>query len=609
MLKLLPDVEQAGPSNWSLVRRMLALSWRYRFGCLKALSLQLAATLLGLAALAASGLGIDLIHHEADHVHPEPRWPLGFEPPDWPPLATVALIAGAVLAIALLRAWLTFAYHIAAARLVHEQIVVDLRTAVYDKLQRLSFRFFDNHTTGSVINRVTGDVQSVRMFVDGVIIQLLIVLLSLVTYLGYMLSIHAGLTLVCLATTPLLWIASALFSRVVRPAYDRNRELVDRLVLTLSENIQGMHVVKGFARETAEIGKFAAANDAVQSQQQRIFWRVSLYTPTVGILTQINLFLLLAYGGYLVIHDQLPLGTGLIVFVGLLQQFSTQVNNIAGIANSILQSLTGARRVFEILDAPIEVDNLSQPLALGRAAGQVTFESVSFGYTPGRPVLKELNFTIEPGQCVAVVGATGAGKSSLLNLIARFYDPTRGRVLIDGVDARRLELSSLRRNIGIVFQESFLFSNTVAANIAFGRPLATREQIVVAARLAQAHEFIERLPQGYDTVLGEGGSDLSGGQRQRLAIARAMLLEPSILLLDDPTAAIDSQTEQEILAAMEVAMQGRTTFVVAHRNSTLRRADLVLVLEQGRIVRIGPPEEIFAGEEHLDEAARLQEAA
>jgi ATP-binding cassette subfamily B protein len=446
------------------------------------------------------------------------------------------------------------------------------------------------------------------MFVDGVIIQLLIVLLSLATYLAYMLSIHVGLTLVCLATTPLLWIASAVFSRVVRPAYDRNRELVDRLVLTLSENIQGMHVVKGFAREGAEIQKFTAANEAVQEQQQRIFWRVSLYTPAVGILTQVNLFLLLAYGGYLVIHDQLPLGTGLIVFVGLLQQFSTQVNNIAGIANSILQSLTGARRVFEILDASIEVDNLAEPMRIGRAAGQVTFENVSFGYAPGRPVLKELNFMIEPGQCVAIVGATGAGKSSLLNLIARFYDPTRGRVLIDGVDARRLDLNSLRRNIGIVFQESFLFSNTVAANIAFGNPQATREQIVAAAKLAQAHEFIERLPQGYDTVLGEGGSDLSGGQRQRLAIARAMLLEPSILLLDDPTAAIDPQTEHEILEAMELAMRDRTTFVVAHRQSTVRRADLVIEVDEGRIVRIGTPAEIFHGEESFA-TARLQEAA
>jgi ATP-binding cassette subfamily B protein len=609
MLKLQSDVEEAGPSNWSLVRRMLGLSWHYRWGCLKALSLQLAATLLGLAGLAASGLGIDLIHHQADAAHAAPRWPLGLTPPDWPPLALVALIAGGVLAIAVLRAWLTFAYHLAAARLVHEQIVVDLRTAVYDKLQRLSFRFFDNNTTGSVINRVTGDVQAVRMFVDGVIIQLLIVLLSLVTYLSYMLSIHVGLTLVCLATTPLLWIASAVFSRVVRPAYDRNRELVDRLVLTLSENIQGMQVVKGFAREGAEIRKFSAANDAVQNQQQRIFWRVSLYTPTVGVLTQLNLFLLLAYGGYLVIHQQLPLGTGLIVFVGLLQQFSTQVNNIAGIANSILQSLTGARRVFEILDAPIEVDNLSRPLRLLRAGGQVTFENVSFGYAPGRPVLEALNFTIEPGQCVAIVGATGAGKTSLLNLIARFYDPTRGRVLVDGADARRLDLDSLRRNIGIVFQESFLFSNTVAANIAFGNPQATREQIVAAAKLAQAHDFVEQLPQGYDTVLGEGGSDLSGGQRQRLAIARAMLLEPSILLLDDPTAAIDPQTEQEILEAMEMAMRGRTTFVVAHRQSTLRRADLVLELEHGRITRIGTPAEMLPDKERACEAARLQEAA
>jgi ATP-binding cassette subfamily B protein len=447
------------------------------------------------------------------------------------------------------------------------------------------------------------------MFIDGVLIQLVIVLLSLVTYVSYMLSIHPGLTLACLATTPLMWCLSSVFARVVRPAYDRTRQLVDRLILVLSENVQGVQVVKGFARQREETAKFRAANHDVQEQQQRIFWRVSLYTPVMSLLTHVNLVILLAYGGYLVIEGRLALGTGLIVFVGLLQQFSTQVSNIASIANSILQSLSGARRVFEILDAPLEIQNDPRPVPLKRLRGAVRFDDVTFGYDSDSLVLRKVSFSVEPGQCVAILGATGAGKSTLLSLIPRFYDPLAGRVLIDGIDARRLDVDDLRRNVGLVFQESFLFSNTIAANIAFGQPHASRNEIEEAARIAAAHEFICKLPAGYDTVLGEGGLTLSGGQRQRLAIARAILRQPSILIMDDPTASIDSETEHEILESMEQAMRGRTTFVVAHRLSTLRRADFVLVLDQGRIVQAGTHSELINTQGHYHQAARLQDVA
>jgi ATP-binding cassette subfamily B protein len=414
------------------------------------------------------------------------------------------------------------------------------------------------------------------------------------------------LTLACVATTPLLWIVTVVFSRLVRPAYDRNRELVDRMVLTLAENIQGVHVVKGFGREPQEVAKFNAANRAVKDQQQGIFWRVSLFAPTIGLLTQINLVVLLAYGGYLVAQDRLALGTGLVVFAGLLQQFSSQVANLTNIANSVQQSLSGARRVFEILDTPIEIQSAADALPLRRPLGEVRFEHVWFGYNPQKPVLRDIHFSVEPGQRVAILGATGAGKSTLLSLIARFYDPTRGRVLVDAADVRELDLDDLRRSIGVVFQESFLFSNSIAANIAFGHPQATIEQIERAAKIAAAHDFIVQLPHGYDTILGEGGLDLSGGQRQRLAIARAVLLDPPILILDDPAAAIDAHTEHEILEAMNRAMQGRTTFVVAHRLSTLRHADLVLVLEGGRIVQTGAHHELMERDGHYREVAALQ---
>jgi ATP-binding cassette subfamily B protein len=372
-----------------------------------------------------------------------------------------------------------------------------------------------------------------------------------------------------------------------------NRTLVERMVEVLAESIQGIAVTKGFGREAENRARFDAANNAVLTQQRGIFWRMSLFSPAVGFLTRINMMVLIGYGGWLVVHGQLPLGAGLVVFAGLLEQFSGQVNNVATIVNSVQQSLIGARRVFEILDAPIEVKSPPDAIRRPRLEGAVRFENLSFAYDGAEAVVRDINLDVKPGQCVAILGATGAGKSVLMSLIPRFFDPTAGRLLMDGIDARRLHLDDLRRNIGLVFQESFLFSNTVAANIAFGHPDATPAQIEKAARIAAAHDFIMTLPKGYDTVLGESGNTLSGGQRQRLAIARAVLLEPAVLLLDDPTAAIDSETEHEIFEALDRAIAGRTTFIVAHRLSTLRRADFIIVLEAGRIVQQGTHEQLM----------------
>jgi ATP-binding cassette subfamily B protein len=591
----------------ALLRRMLALSWRYRWGCLRLLALQGVLLWTALAALDLSGVGIDVVLFHAKAARRPAVYPFGFTPPTgWSPLAEVALIASAILLLAVARGALNYIYAVDSGKLIHERIVVDLRSQVYDKMQRLSFRFFDANSTGAIINRVTSDVQSVRAFVDGVMIQLVILVLSLVCYLVYMMRIDAGVTFACLASTPILWVVTVIFSRLVRPAYDRTRELVDQVVLTLAENVQGVHVVKGFGREREEIAKFGSAVQAVEDQQQEIFWKVSIFTPAIGLLTQVNVVVLLAYGGWLVTQDRLALGTGLVVLAGLLTQFASQVANLTNITNSIQQSLSGARRVFEVLDTPVEIKSPPDAVRLPRAEGRIEFDNVSFAYDAAIPVLQEVRFSVEPGQCVAILGATGAGKSTLLSLIGRFYDPTTGRVLVDGLDLRSLDVADLRRNIGWVFQESFLFSNTIAANIAYGNPAATPEEIERAARIACAHEFIAQLPDGYDSVLGEGGMNLSGGQRQRLAIARAILLDPAILLLDDPAASIDPHTEHEILEAMQSAMQGRTTFVVAHRLSTLKHADMVLVLEQGRIVQLGTHAELLEVPGHYRTAAAIQ---
>jgi len=585
-----------------LVRRLWGLAWRYRLRCLQVLGLQLVLLSLGLAGLSLTGVGIDYIRYVLGKEHPSLETPeiaipaIQFGPTlpaAWTPTQVLLLIAGLILAMAAVRAYLNYAYSVAINGLVQLRLVVDLRAEIYDKLQRLSFRFFDANTTGSIITRVTGDVQSVRMFVDQVLIQSLIMVISLTVYIIYMVSLHPGLTLACLATTPVLALMSMRFSRQIQPAYAHNRTLVERMVQTLAESIQGIQVTKGFGREAEDRARFDASNDAVFAQQRSIFWRVSLFSPAVGLLTRVNMVVLLGYGGWLVLEGKLPLGAGLIVFAGLLEQFSGQVNQVATVVNSVQQSLIGARRVFEILDAPVEVRSRPDAIRRPRLTGVVAFERVSFAYDGIDPVLRDITLEVKPGQCVAILGATGAGKSVLMSLIPRFWDPTAGRVLLDGVDARDLELDDLRRNIGLVFQESFLFSNTVAANIAFGHPHATREQIEKAARIAAAHEFIMALPKGYDTILGESGNTLSGGQRQRLAIARAVLLEPPILLLDDPTAAIDSETEHEIFEALDRAIAGRTTFIVAHRLSTLRRADFIIVMEDGRIVQRGRHEELM----------------
>ena len=480
---------------------------------------------------------------------------MGWTPPHWSPLGLVALISGTIFGLAVVHATLRYRGAVTMSKLVL-RIVVELRTAVYDKLQRLSFRFFDSNQSGSIINRVAGDVQAVRMFVDGVLIQVIIVMLSLAIYLGYMLSVDVPLTIACLATTPVLWWGAAKFARAVRPGYERTSDLKDELILRLSENIQGVHVVKGFGQQKEEIAKFTKANRALLDQMLWIYWRIALFQPAMGFLTQLNMVVLLGYGGWLVIQGRLALGAGLFVFANLLHQFANQVSQVTNIANSIQTSLTGAQRVFEVLDAPLEVENAPVPQRPAKIRGAVRFDSAHFAYRLANAVLEGIDLEVRPGQCVAIVGATGAGKSTLLSLIPRFYDPTGGRVLIDGVDARDLDLNQLRRSVGLVFQESFLFSNTVAANIAFGRPDATREEIHRAAQIASADEFIRDLPQGYDTVIGEYGSSLSGGQRQRLAIARAVLLEPPILILDDALAAIDPGTEHEIMGAMENAMRG-----------------------------------------------------
>jgi ATP-binding cassette, subfamily B, bacterial len=581
-------------SRRGLLRRLAGIAWEYRADCLLLLALQLVLTGLTVAILALTGAGIDLVRWAS-----EP----GAAPPahlGWLPAGTALegclWVAGVILALAGLRAALSYAYGVASVRFLHGRVVVGMRARVYAKLQQLSFRFFDTNASGSIINRVTADAHSVRLFIEGVVLQVAIIALTLAVCAAYMLATDWRLTLACLALLPFQVAFAIRFSRRVRPAYEENRERMDRLVLGFSESIQGIQAVKGLAAEARAKAAFAARNEDVRSQKQAVIGEVALFWPVIDGLNHLSLCILLGYGGWLVVQGQLALGTGLVAFAALLQQFAGQVATVATVVDNAQVALTGARRIFEVLDTEPGVASRAGARSPGRFLGRVAFEGVSFEYRERDTVLRDLSFVAEPGQRIAIAGATGSGKSALLSLIPRFYDPRSGRVTLDGHDLRDLPLAELRRQVGVVFQDNFLFSNTIAANIAFGHPDASPERIERAARVAKADAFIRELPEGYDTLLGESGVNLSGGQRQRLAIARALLLEPTVLLLDDPTSAIDAETEREILSAMEAAMEGRTTFIVAHRLATLRRADRILVLDRGRLAQSGTHDELMAAD-------------
>jgi len=604
-----PDPPPPDPryTTGKLVRRLLGLAWSFPRSFFLSLGLSVTLVLLGLAGLQLLGIVVDVIRHALDPSLPAPQFPFGWQPPaEWTPLHTVAILSAALAFQALVRSGLTYAYNMISARLTQGEIVPLLRSRLYARLQHLSFSFFDQHGSHSIFNRVTGDAQSTRLFVDGVLLQGTETLLTLGVYSIFMWRIHPSLTLACLSIAIPLGGLTRYYSERLRPGYLKNRELSDTLVLLFSESVRGIQTVKGFAAEGHQVRRFREANDGASSQQRRVFRDLSLFAPATQFLSQLSLAILFAYGGWLYVHGRIALGGGLLVFAGLLQQFAGQVANLSTIANSVQQSLAAARRVFEVLDTKVDVQSKPDAFRPGRLSGRVEFDGVTFGYGENEPALEKISFAAAPGQVVGIFGLTGAGKSSLLSLIPRLYDPQRGRILADGHDLRELDLDAYRRQIGIVYQETFLFSNTVAANIAFGHPNATLEQIQEAARQASAHDFISALPHGYHTVLGESGVDLSGGQRQRIALARALLLQPPILILDDPTASVDAKTENEIGTALRSAMDGRTTFVVSGRLSLLRRADVILVLEDGQVTMTGTHDELVRRPGAYRETAQLQ---
>lgn len=577
----------------------------YRRPCIAVVVMQTVLVAFSLSTLGLTGIGIDYLSAVVLKKAPI-QWPFGWQPPaSWTPLDIVVALSSTILAVALATAALKYFAAISSGAL-SQQILIRLRTDIYARLQQLSFHFYDAGESSSIINRAAGDANNVRNFVDGVLIRVITVILTLSVYLTYMLKTHVGLTVACLVTTPLLWIGAVIFSKVVQPAYRRASELNDIMIRTLVENLQGIQVVKGFAREEQQAQKFQKANQDICDLKNSIFFKLSTFQPAMGLLTQVNMLVLIGYGGVLVVRGELALGAGMFVFANLLHEFANQVAHIINIVNSIQSSLASAERVFEVLDQPILIQSRPMAARLIGVQKSIELEHVSFAYKPGSEVLSDITLAIQSGECIGITGPTGSGKTTLLNLLKRFYDVSDGCIRFDGTDIRDLNLDDVRRATGIVFQESFLFSNTVAANIAFGVPDATMEQIVSAAKIASADQFIRELAEGYDSMVGEHGSNLSGGQRQRLALARAIVTNPSVLLLDDATASVDPETEHEIREAMVTAMQGRTTIIVSNRLSTLRQTDRIIVLQNGNIEAIGTHSQLLKSSDYYRQLADLQ---
>ncbi len=618
-VSLFDSSSQASPSDTAAnitnradhFRRLFGLTWRYRWGCVLALVWDVGVEALALCGFIYSGLALDILRHQAqpDSVA-EPHWPLGIAPPsDWVLWKTLALASGMVMAITLLRTYARYRTRLTSEKLI-QRITVDLRTALYDKLQRLGFSWFDTHDSGGLINRVTGDAGSVRLFIEGVVLQLIISTAALTLFLFYMFREHALLTLAVLVVFPVqAWILVK-YSRSIETRLRRNREALDRLIQTLQECIIGVKVVKGFGQEKQVIDRFAERNSDAYDARMSIVKTNSALLPWIMTLGFLQIAILLLYGGHLVnIGPEaggIALGT-LWVFFSLVRQLAGQVDAIVSSASSIPESLVGASRVFELLDAPIEIAAPVDAYAPSEIRGRIEFEHVSCRYRADSPlVLEDVSFVVEPGEAVAMVGPAGGGKSTIFNLIGRFYDATSGRVLVDGVDVRQWDPAALRRAVSVVFQEPFLFSNTIANNVRFGVPDATDEAVQRAVQDAIAEEFVSTSKDGYQTIIGERGLTLSGGERQRLSIARAILPDAPILLLDDAMASVDARTEVRIAANLDRVMHGRTTLVIAHRLSTLRRADRVLVVERGRITAQGTHENLMRDSEHYREAATLQ---
>lgn len=475
---------------------------------------------------------------------------------------------------------------------VTQRLVFSMRKDVFDKLQVLPLRFFDTRPHGDIMSRIINDIDNISNVLGNSVIQIFSGILTLIGVIFMMLRISIPITLISLVTIPLTISTTEFISRKTRNYFLANQTALGNLNGLIEEDISGLKVIKIFGREEKEIEKF----DEINNELRKIGVKAQIFSgvigPTMNLLNNISFAVIAGFGGFFAYRNLISVGS-IAVFINYSRQFTRPINELANQYNMIQSAIASAERVFEVLDEETEKEDDPSAIDLKDVKGEVEFRNVYFSYEKGVPVLKNISFYVKPGQTIALVGPTGAGKTTIVNLLARFYDVDSGSILIDGIDIRKIKRSSLRRILGIVLQDTYLFSASVKENIRYGRLSATDDEIKESARISHADQFITRLPQGYDTILSEDGEDLSQGQRQLLAISRAILADSKILILDEATSNVDTRTEKYIQSAMLNLMRGRTSFIIAHRLSTVKNADLILVINDGEFVEKGTHEELL----------------
>ena len=492
--------------------------------------------------------------------------------------------AGLILAATLVKGVFTFS-QVFVGEYLSQRVCFDLRNRIFNQYQRLSFAYHDRSQTGQLMSRATSDVEQIRFFVSQGLINGALMLLTFVAVLVVLLLINWKLALLSLATMPVLFVIAVLFARQLRPMFSRVQQETAQLSTVLQEDLSGMRVVRAFAQEEQETAKFLYSSDRLAVATSKTMELFAMRNPLLQFIAGIGTTAVVWYGGLQVIDRTISLGT-MVEFSLYLMMLQRPIRMLGMTINTYARAVAAGERIFEILDTQSEIEEKPDAIDMASVAGNVKFESVSYKAS-GLPVLEDITIEAKAGEVIGIVGSTGSGKSTIINLLPRFYDVTGGRITLDGYDIRDLTFRALRQHIGLVAQETFLFAASIRENISYGRPDATEEGIIAAAKAAQAHDFIMQIPDGYETHVGERGVTLSGGQKQRIAIARALLLDPRVLVLDESTSAVDTRTEADLQEALKELMRGRTTFIVAQRISSVREAQEIVVLHEGQIVQRG----------------------